>query len=548
MKEIWIWTHPSLVRQVAAELRTHMTDLFTELNTTSTSINRFSLKGPTSATVLKYLIGPGPSPLIDAKSSESFSFFHQATQCTQLSAIWPPGIALAINIPDPRFQSSLFQRSISPMNANKKTNKILWPSEANASILWDSSMTAMIADAFRSDFVVNREKKAYVKAAWQAHFVEKDASKVVDDRILENSFNSPFVPKSPNESVYCPALLIRQEQKVSKRLMRQRSKDSLLSGWDIIVPAVWGRTIWKALQKPFMIDSCTEKAQLERAFAVGEDEMQDIRRMKGILSFPRDYPFTEAGEAYWARRHSEALRINNKRPPGKRNASLTSLAYLLHNIVAWNPSITMHTKKEEDVFSSQSIIAVIGETHLRDFLPPDECQTKSNVCVENVPRDLIASGALKLPCSLLLIVQLQPSGARGLPMDLASIYPPSPEDYLAFATACQTRKERKQTNKNSSKSLVDRSQQKRKLWNGTQLAKNSAEVNKQVIGVVTSGYKPHTNQLMGRKNSSCVIALLNAAALNHLFCNSFGQYQQESTSHRFVLFRNPNSGWLVKIM
>jgi len=254
MKEIWIWTHPSLVRQVAAELRTHMTDLFTELNTTSTSINRFSLKGPTSATVLKYLIGPGPSPLIDAKSSESFSFFHQATQCTQLSAIWPPGIALAINIPDPRFQSSLFQRSISPMNANKKTNKILWPSEANASILWDSSMTAMIADAFRSDFVVNREKKAYVKAAWQAHFVEKDASKVVDDRILENSFNSPFVPKSPNESVYCPALLIRQEQKVSKRLMRQRSKDSLLSGWDIIVPAVWGRTIWKALQKPFMID------------------------------------------------------------------------------------------------------------------------------------------------------------------------------------------------------------------------------------------------------------------------------------------------------
>jgi len=209
--------------------------------------------------------------------------------------------------------------------------------------------------------------------------------------------------------------------------------------------------------------------------------MQDIRRMKGILSFPRDYPFTEAGEAYWARRHSEALRINNKRPPGKRNASLTSLAYLLHNIVAWNPSITMHTKKEEDVFSSQSIIAVIGETHLRDFLPPDECQTKSNVCVENVPRDLIASGALKLPCSLLLIVQLQPSGARGLPMDLASIYPPSPEDYLAFATACQTRKERKQTNKNSSKSLVDRSQQKRKLWNGTQLAKNSAEVNKQVV-------------------------------------------------------------------
>jgi len=228
-----------------------MKELITELNTNSTSLNRFSLKGPTSKTALSRLIGP--SPLHDAKSSEIFSFFHRATQSAYLSAIWQAGLSLAVNIQDPRLQSNSYQQPATWIIEKETTNSIIFPIESSLSPLWDSSMTTTIVEDFRSDFAVNKEKRSYAKAAWQAHFLEKDVSKTVENRILECSFKAPFV-KSPIVSAYCPIILIRQEQKVAKRLMRGRSKHSLLSGWDIIVPAVWGQTIWRALQKPFMID------------------------------------------------------------------------------------------------------------------------------------------------------------------------------------------------------------------------------------------------------------------------------------------------------
>lgn len=206
--------------------------------------------------------------------------------------------------------------------------------------------------------------------------------------------------------------------------------------------------------------------------------MQDVRRMKGMLSFPRDYPFTEAGEAYWARRHKEALEINEKKPPVKRQAPVISLANILHAIAAWNPSIITYVK-QEDTIPTRSLIAVIGETHLRDFLPPDDCRIKPNASDENVPRDLISSGAIQLPSSLLLTVQLKPIGSRGLPMDLASLYSPSPEDILSYVTARQTYEERKTSTKCSKP--VDKSLKCGNLWSGVQLPKSSAEVNTQVV-------------------------------------------------------------------
>ena len=75
--------------------------------------------------------------------------------------------------------------------------------------------------------------------------------------------------------------------------------------WDLIVPAVYGPSFWRALQ---YLD----------VKAMGIDDCEYINSCQGKLSFPRDYPDTAAGRQYWSDKLSELTKTNQLKPPRKR--------------------------------------------------------------------------------------------------------------------------------------------------------------------------------------------------------------------------------------
>lgn len=254
---IWLWMHPSIFKDVFNELlqfseraKNTYPPCVWEMTTTVTPVDRFRLRGPASAVFLRNLLGCDAVP-VDGANFAPLSFFKKATDSPHLSAIWPAGAVLGCRFRDPRWrsQSSCIVSPREEPVPKKSTEHIHWPSTGSSSSLWDTPIVP-----FQTDLAVNTQKGAHMTESWRQNFAERDSSKIVQSRLTQSSLSAPFsMVESSTDLVYeCPALLIRTQQALSKRLMKGRSAASLMSGWDIIVPAVWGSTVWKELQRPWI--------------------------------------------------------------------------------------------------------------------------------------------------------------------------------------------------------------------------------------------------------------------------------------------------------
>ena len=244
-----------------------------------------------------------------------------------------------------------------------------------------------------------------------------------------------------------------------------------------------------------LYDHCIS-GKYNRVIAVGEEEMQDINRMHGELSFPKDFPDTEAGRQYWTDRHRLECSVNFNRPRSKQK-EVRSLLTILLNVVNWSPvenKPAYETKKigygapdcgpvaprSEEESGPLSLLVVRGEAFLRDFLPPDMPPSSRRAAGESTyaarPVDLLASGALQLPNRVMLHVQLLSDGARGLPMDLAELVAPTNDEYDIYYNSLKIMKEfRKARRKGSSSERIDG------FWNGVDFAHEETSASRQVI-------------------------------------------------------------------
>lgn len=200
-----------------------------------------------------------------------------------------------------------------------------------------------------------------------------------------------------------------------------------------------------------------------RVYAVGEEEMQDIHRLHGSASFPKDFPYTDAGRQYWAAKFIADTEFNAKRPPGKRKDRIESMDNILTSIIAWSNAellVSEHSHDSENESSNvanrieiDELIVVRGESYLRDFLPPEITPDLRKTIEQNDdltynneaflrPVDLLASGALTLPNRVFLQVRLVSiKGSRGLPLDMAKLISPCDSDYISYASSCRELRE-----------------------------------------------------------------------------------------------------------
>lgn len=107
---------------------------------------------------------------------------------------------------------------------------------------------------------------------------------------------------------------------------RLQRRDSLvLSGWDIIIPSEWSRSVWTALQ-------------FAGAVAIGQSEAEAISLEAGVPSFPRDFPDAAAGIQYWTEKkalvENEIKKLPKKNTPlcHNRRGSIVSFDILFKNL------------------------------------------------------------------------------------------------------------------------------------------------------------------------------------------------------------------------
>ena len=124
---------------------------------------------------------------------------------------------------------------------------------------------------FHSDHQRNTEKHQNKVHAWEAMFTT--TTPFACNNTISSSSDKNSMDTENNLYIcdtMCPVLLIRKEAVAQQRLgIQQRS----LSGWDVLVPAVWGRTIFTTLQ------------QQGGAVVVGSKEMAHLQAKSGTLIY-----------------------------------------------------------------------------------------------------------------------------------------------------------------------------------------------------------------------------------------------------------------------
>lgn len=531
-KLLILYVHPSICAEIVMELRSHLTDAV-QLEEVG-GLSRFSLRGLQSAIVLEAILSTS-SGIVDPVTQYALNLVRNSRQ---LNRIWKDGGSLAVTLTDPRIVTFEHSRAELTAGATVPSVSLKWPRNSSASTLWEPAALNSLTSQFRKDDEILRGRFAAQTADWENHFAAAAGADAA-------ATATPRTVTVVGSSVILPVVLIRRKCNKSATALHSR-RPCELWGWDMVLPDEWAPALWLALQ--FHKGTVT---------AVGEAEMHHLQRRAGLLSFPRDFPDTAAGEAFWRRKHADACAMNRLRPFRKRTAA-PDLVALVRELCR----VGCRTALTDDTTTLPPMQVVRGAGYLADFLSPEYSSDVVDHFAQALQQGAELADVLSewvpalpaLPRLTLLPVSVWVVG-RGLPLDLAEILMPLPEDcdhWLRHRAAYAGRRSVGQRGLASATlgatagGDLDLSRE----WRGVQLEKTSYRANecnaageplhcegRHLIGVVTSGLKPHLN------NSTMVVGLCDAVSLNRLYRQSFGQYYHPLV-HRLVLVRNPQSGWL----
>jgi hypothetical protein len=389
----------------------------------------------------------------------------------------------------------------------------------------------VLTEGFLSDHKINSTEANKRREFWSSRFSDSAVSSAL----------STSVSVQPVAPLSLPFLLIRKHsaQDIGSQEGRNRSAIDL-AGWDLVVPREWGGVVWNALQFAGAV------------LAAGLRETQHLQKNADLVSFPRDFLDTSAGQAFWAHRQRAADRRNLLLPPRKRITDMPDLCRVLRHLAAAYGSAesTSSTLNEEGF---PKLFIVRGEKWISNFSPPpfspELVQALSEAASEDEEETLISEciPLLRIPSLMLLYVSLTMTG-RGLPLDLAEVLCPLPQDRADWVRHAEAQRDKRRGTSSDSDPAAEGRQ-----WRGHQLTSSvfSSSIQsgvagngviedregRRVIGVITSGQQPHMN------NTTVVIGLCDAQSLNRMFRESFGRHRHPQ-AHRLVLVRNSSSQWL----
>ena len=359
-------------------------------------------------------------------------------------------------------------------------------------------------------------------------------------------------------------------------LVKKRKKEPAW-GFDVILPAKWGSSFWTAFQ-------------LAGARAVGMQEWDALHLDQGMASFPRDFPETAAGVAYWNAVEMRRAAADDKLPRAKRQKALSKHCMAVPRWTALGLRPAAGDGNVSDPQQDQDhepFVVVRDDQYVRSFqlhilVGARCCPIKTKNAADATAAytayvDLMAKftlqPAIQLPNRTLLSVLLTVIG-RGCARDGSEILAPSDTDYQLWDFYHSRRTEsciastRKANNRvgewrgacfTSTSIVSDRQPELKPVDDADEATNVDLMAPRKVIGFVTSGrYKGSpsgavafalcdASLLVEAQKAAARWALATAAATTD---SAMGENTAKTMPTdltpllNLVLFRSPCSGWL----
>lgn len=525
MLKALLWVHPSIQDDVSKVL-IDISQIEAINWQRSYPLCRLWLHGPTCSEVLL-------KTLQDNCRSDTYSFINDALIQKKEVNVWHNGHVLPLSVRDPRLNCESHQNRNNNFD-DKVNRKLSWPKSADTSPIWSKEALLEISTHFKRDFEINREKQRKTYANWV------NATNSLQQALKLESIQLPSPLNQENDaSNDVPLLVIRHGLSKAKTMIGKA-----VSSWSLIIPNAWMMVFWIKLQKL-------------KTVAIGVEEYHHIRRRHNLLSFPNDFPDSRIGWNYWNNKFNQMNHIEMKRPPGKRRF-VTSIQKSLQQIL----SVSLDAKENDSMsdsseegamdggdnrsqnqITSDSFLVIRNYEYLRDIIPPSFAGTidkKQNLSValdhddwdldDFEERSLLPS--IPSPIKPLLVHVTIKAPSRGMPYEGAILYIPTTAELKEFMRHHLNRKCKLN---NMLDCYDDFSEALR--WRGSNvLAEDGYLTDRLIVGVVTSGYAPHTNKY------NSVIALCNLEILHTMIRRNYGRFSHP-LADKLLLFLNPRSNW-----
>lgn len=512
---LWLWCHPSFYGNMKAMFQ--LNDSVGKLNIAyNCELVRFIVTGNGSVPVIAQALQVESD--IDGGNDHQRigNFFHEIMQSEGLCQVWSTGLMLPLDIIDRRYDSKCqaVALPLGSIKSKRRYTKLKWPdklrnqsSGTNYSI-WNKVHVSNCNSTFIPDDVINMQK---------FNAANINSMPITQGKVAVDPPDSNKVKRHT-----FPVVLIRSD--LSSVCNRKYCSTSL-SSWSIVGPSKWGKHLWSSLV-------------FAGAKVVGLDEWDAIQVHRGISSFPRDYPETAAGQAYWDRKMQQNKDVQLKRPANRRN-------YCINNCNSVDEDISDDTGVS--YFGKYNIV-IRGTQYIKAFHPFECVDANRSVHLVELP---------ELPSPTLIAVLLSPLGHRGTIRDNAAIFTPTDPDYFS----CQLYYNNRDTISS------DVSKNKRLgMWRGMltdkidniscnsinffsmhDISKKSSYHGFKPLGYVTSGTKSSNKH-------SYAIGLCDVGKLHETLTHSYHTLSSDSISdgncssinnplYYLVLYSNPRSKW-----
>jgi hypothetical protein len=424
-------------------------------------VNRFSIRGKQSREIISKVfwprIGTASNKEAEILSSANNLMFSDVINSPAVPRVWKNDVCLAINAIDVRAlqiksrcntvyreNPVLFWRKIDDAEWRRRLRnsaghkqaygesfapRIKWPPIQNSVCLTSQSALWHIESDIPSpisNFELNRKKKDLSSLTNGGASDLNAAIDFASIPVILVKKNAVGWNHLPNTSELC----IRDELKPFSNASSSsgdKFSDIQHSGWDIILPEAWARQVWVSLQ-------------FAGARAISLVDAEQFQLECGMLSFPRDYPDTYAGIAYWERLRREHDDKSAKSPRKDRKSAFSGPSW---NVLRTSDEFaeSMECMKEVSDSSKQIVvvrnlaflkpfIGVAAETRLPSSKVPLwrklSCRTVGNQRTDRELHDF-SPFEYKLPNLTLISIFLRPI-SRGVFLTGAQILGPIEDD------------------------------------------------------------------------------------------------------------------------